>query len=640
MTGVVVLCGILLQTVAAGAPGVAAADAGTLELAPVDVTLIPGSPSAPWSPENRDPSYAVATVAIAERRGEAKDTADFVGTATGALIQDLGGAGQRKTLSLRGSSPNGVLVLLDGVPLSGSGGAVDLSKIPAALLDKVEVLRGGASARFGPGALGGVANLVTRAPRGLTIFSDVSMGSFQTTRVTMGGTAPTGAGETLVLLHALGTGGRFPYTFDATPILNDEPPLRLLRDNNHASQGGILVRHRLALAGTTVDVIAEGFADRRGLAGPVHNPSPEAEHESTRGTFSGRAHTSLESGGELASLAWGRIEATRLAGSIFGGASFRQRESSIGGEVMYTRLFRGRHGLSVLGSAGGEFLKEPSGKNPSWARAGAMLGGEELLLEGRVVVNGAIRLDVAGSFVVFSPKLGVSAQLPLGFEVRANFGQAARTPSFLELYVMQGTLLPNPELRPERALTGDVALAWANEVARVAATGFWSLYEDLISYEYYPPWLSKPYNFQAARIAGLEIEAHARPHEWFDATAAYTWMTTQNLRDDPRYYLKSLPFRPTHRVVARLAVGPPIFRGSGELQFQSQQFQNRTETLVLGDRAFFNVGISSLPWKKPQLMLSLEIKNLFDVQSQDMDGYPLMPRGFFATLSVAWEGEK
>jgi vitamin B12 transporter len=35
--------------------------------------------------------------------------------------------------------------------------------------------------------------------------------------------------------------------------------------------------------------------------------------------------------------------------------------------------------------------------------------------------------------------------------------------------------------------------------------------------------------------------------------------------------------------------------------------------------------------------LSLELKNLTDVQAQDLDGYPLPPRAAYLTLAVAWD---
>src|SRR5262249_44645899 len=62
--------------------------------------------------------------------------------------------------SLRGVGPSGTsraLVLLDGVPLNDAfGGWVYWSRVPAASLERVEVLEGGASDLYGSAALGGV----------------------------------------------------------------------------------------------------------------------------------------------------------------------------------------------------------------------------------------------------------------------------------------------------------------------------------------------------------------------------------------------------------------------------------------------------------------------------------------------------
>ncbi len=269
--------------------------------------------------------------------------------------------------------------------------------------------------------------------------------------------------------------------------------------------------------------------------------------------------------------------------------------------------------------------------------AGAMLGDEVLFFDGRLAVNGSARVDVAGPFVVFSPKLGAALELPLGFELKANAGQASRPPSFVERHVVQGSLLPNPALRPERALTADATVAFRHELAAVGVTGFGSLYEDLISYEYYPPTLARAYNFQAARVTGVEVEAAFAPRPWLEATASYTFLSTQNLRDDPRYYLKALPYRPAHRLTARLAGGPRWLRAHADVLFQSEQFQNRSETLALPARAFVGVGVAATPLEAPRVTVSFDVKNLLDVQTQDVDGYPLPPRAASLSLAVAWD---
>jgi iron complex outermembrane receptor protein len=64
------------------------------------------------------------------------------------------------TVDLRGLGTNRTLVLVDGIRAvpSTSGGTVDINTIPAALIENVEVLTGGASAVYGSDAVAGVVN--------------------------------------------------------------------------------------------------------------------------------------------------------------------------------------------------------------------------------------------------------------------------------------------------------------------------------------------------------------------------------------------------------------------------------------------------------------------------------------------------
>jgi outer membrane receptor protein involved in Fe transport len=95
---------------------------------------------------------------------------------TNDLGQDLGNrtpglttAGGVATADLRGLGPNRTLVLVDGRRL-GIGSpytfiqapAPDLDQIPAALVERVEVLTGGASATYGSDAIAGVINFIMK----------------------------------------------------------------------------------------------------------------------------------------------------------------------------------------------------------------------------------------------------------------------------------------------------------------------------------------------------------------------------------------------------------------------------------------------------------------------------------------------
>jgi|CXWL01.1.fsa_nt_gi outer membrane cobalamin receptor len=66
---------------------------------------------------------------------------------------------------LSGSSGGRTLILVDGVPLNdGFNGYMQWNRIPLALVDRVEVIRGGGSMIWGSRSLGGVVNILTRTP--------------------------------------------------------------------------------------------------------------------------------------------------------------------------------------------------------------------------------------------------------------------------------------------------------------------------------------------------------------------------------------------------------------------------------------------------------------------------------------------
>src|SRR5438309_6550157 len=95
-------------------------------------------------------------------------------------------------VSLRGIGPSGAsraLVLMDGVPINDPfGGWVQWSRLPPLGIAQIEVMRGGGSALWGSGALGGVINVLTRRPTERSFTFESSYGSLDTTRFDLYGT--------------------------------------------------------------------------------------------------------------------------------------------------------------------------------------------------------------------------------------------------------------------------------------------------------------------------------------------------------------------------------------------------------------------------------------------------------------------
>jgi iron complex outermembrane receptor protein len=90
----------------------------------------------------------------------------LLGETTGLRVQVTGpsiGAANVRIQGLRGRYAQ---LLADGLPLYGaSGDSFSLLQVPPLDLGQVEVIKGAASALYGPAALGGLINLVSRRPR-------------------------------------------------------------------------------------------------------------------------------------------------------------------------------------------------------------------------------------------------------------------------------------------------------------------------------------------------------------------------------------------------------------------------------------------------------------------------------------------
>ncbi len=88
-----------------------------------------------------------------------------INNAFGGFVTD-GGPGAN-TIGLRGFTPTRSLVLLNGRRLAPSGtrgsvGAADLNTLPSSIVDRIEVLKDGASSIYGSDAVAGVINIITK----------------------------------------------------------------------------------------------------------------------------------------------------------------------------------------------------------------------------------------------------------------------------------------------------------------------------------------------------------------------------------------------------------------------------------------------------------------------------------------------
>jgi len=615
----------------------------------------------PVAADARAPATPSTVIDVDRFTGEQTSVAGLLAASPGTTVRALGGPLQTATVSLRGASADESLVLLDGIPLHGpGGGAFDLSAIPASLLSQIVVHRGVLGAQLGAGALGGAIEIVPRGASDET-HADVrgSFGSFTTAQVAADVSCGASCGALQGATGAIqldGTRGDFLYRRSFTPDLPDSPLVQETRENDDARRLGFLLRDEKQVApGMLLDVIALGSFGDRGLPGPIGSFTPTARADDEGGIAGARLRIAAGPA-VVTARAWAEADRIVLSGIGAGFSSCASSSSaadcapqenhslSARGEGEVAFPLGGAQWASVAATGGSDWFAG-QGEGAHQRGAGSLaLRDDVSLLGGKLLLHPAVRLDAIGSDLAASPALGVSLR-PFAFgdstlaralaplELRASGGTSFRAPTFAELYLDQGGNAPNPALRPERAGSIDAGAAWRSGRLTFAATLFWSRYRDLILYELYPPAREKPFNVGLARILGAELEAMVELPLGFTAEASWSYLDAIDERPAATEDGEKLPYRPPHRLFARLARRGDRLEGFLQADYSSAMPRNQFGTGTLAAQLSLDAGVGARVLGP--LWIDLEVKNALDDQTQqDLFLYPL-PGVSFTALARA-----
>lgn len=122
------------------------------------------------------PGVSVITSEDIKKRPPVNDISEIVRKMPGVNLSGNSASGVRgnnRQIDLRGMGPENTLILIDGKPVLSRNSVRytrsgerdtrgDSNWVPADLIDRIEVLRGPAAARYGSGSMGGVVNIITK----------------------------------------------------------------------------------------------------------------------------------------------------------------------------------------------------------------------------------------------------------------------------------------------------------------------------------------------------------------------------------------------------------------------------------------------------------------------------------------------
>jgi vitamin B12 transporter len=595
--------------------------------APPSVTVRGARPDPDGASVTRIPTIAFT--------GELRHVGELVTAAPGTTVIDYGGVLATTSVSVRGASADEVQIILGGVPLNAtSGGGFDLSLIPAALIDSVEVRRGAEGAEVGAGAMGG-AVILEPASRSRVVLTGGTLGTWGASG-SWASSKATSDWHWLVAADARRSTDDFTYHRDPTPeIANNDALLNLRRENNDATLGSVLIRASRELSsGVALSQLLWLSGSDRGLAGDIYSPTPHSRQLEGTGFLDSRVTVPL---GHDAHLELPITVRGGLVRSFDTGDSSSATQRTV--DVAARPRWAWRLGDWTLGASGlGGYETFDGAEFGQRNRTRVALGLDAAVEKASGSLTAVLRYERWASASAILPRLGGTVRLSRIWTIAGNVGAGFRPPSFGELYYSSGPLIPNPDLLPERSISGDLALRFRRAGFSGSLTGFLASYQDVILYEIYPGFRAKPFNIGQARSYGAELELRWRPQiealHGLTITGAFTEMIAENLVPGQNTYGMRLPYRPEQRGVARVDYEHERWRAAVEVQATGRAFINRSNTRSLDPytdlRMSAGVRLGGLFW------LSAEMRNGLNVMDRmTIDGYPLPGRVFLAHLS--WE---
>jgi len=454
-----------------------------------------------------------------------------IGTGGGLANGNLDSSSQ---LNLRGLGPDATLTLLNGhrLPYGGAFAGIDISAIPVAAVERLEIVPDGASAQYGSDAVAGVANIILRRDfEGLTTTARLgaasSGGNFQQGADAVAGTGWASGHVMLAYQFAKNTAitaqqrdfaGSLPQGNSLYPAIRQHSAILsgrqtlgagvefdidiVFSDRRSRTVGGNLTAagwQRLVFSPTArsfsiaPEIAIELGGDWQARASIVYGKSDSRYHSAfeptagprtlTTGCFCNSAfNAELLFDGSLFALPGGDVR-------IGFGGGYRSNK------LHYSQVRDGRLTAAFDVNRDSHFF---------FGEANIPLVGpaQQLALVNRLTVTAALRYeDYPGMGRVTTPKLGLVYEPVPDIAIKASWGRSFKAPTLYQQYVGYETyLLPasaygaapsgtilyasggNPSLRPERARSWSAGVTFEPAPAlRLWASYFNVRYRDRVA---------------------------------------------------------------------------------------------------------------------------------------------------------------
>jgi len=551
------------------------------------------------------------------RKSGALSVPELLSQSPGVDFHLSGGPGKVAEMSLRGTNPGHVLLLVDGIPLgSATLGTASWEYLPLDQTGRIEVVRGPRSTLYGSQAIGGIVQLFTphgKGPTHLDFFTRAgSLGTYEVNARVSGATEDSH--------YSLGAGHLYTSGMDVQGASKQEPDADGYRNSSvHMRVGKRFGNaevdfHVLRAEGQNEFDNSPGYPNQETFVQQVAGvdlkwsprdiwqtrfsvgESKDERNDFAEGTFSDCFHTRREYS------VWQNDFAISDNHLLTLGVD--QQDEHVNSQTIFTKTFRSNTGFFIQHQAN--------------------FGAQDVIVGARRDESSTFGGHTTGN---------LNYGLKLGGDLRliAGWGTAFKAPTFNDLYFpiqeYQSVVYyrPNPDLQPETARSREIGLTGS-----FFTQGSWEIrtfrtnIDHLIAYDAAAATMQ---NLNRARIDGLETSVSTKMADW-DLSTSFSWLRSEDL--DTK---KVLPERASH--TAQMNIGRKLGKIHSQVNVlhQGKRYNDVENTKRLSGYTLIGLGLQysvSHNWS-----LEGRVENLTNEQYETVLDYRSPGRTFWVGMRYA-----
>jgi vitamin B12 transporter len=427
-------------------------------------------------------------------------------------IRQRGTDGVQADISVRGSSFDQVLILLNGVNITDPQTGHHNLNLPLDLsaIERIEILKGPGSWKFGPGAFGGAINIITKASENTFIQAGLEGGQYSTFSEKLTAGLKTGKFNHFLSINNSTSKG---YTDNTDYRISD------------------IFYHGILNGEKNETSIQVGYTDKGYGANSFYTAKYPDQYESTQTLFSSLSFkTVLENIQIEPKIYYRRNNDMFLLFRQSPERSANYHTTDVWGSNILVSYFHGTSGVtsigfdtrtesiwsSVLGELSGNPVTSPVNDTISLkyfhtrTNFSSFIGHKRYFsnLSVNVGINFTRNSDLNFKWFIY-PGIDLSYQISKASSLFASYNKTMRMPTYTDLYYKGAVNEGNPYLLPEEANGYELGFENKNKYLKFSLTGFYSQGKNMIDWvkaNLDDKW--KTINYAKLNTAGFELSVN------------------------------------------------------------------------------------------------------------------------------------